>query len=379
MSARAGERPQGGDALSTRLCALLGCRWPIVQTAMGWVADPALVAATGNAGGFGFLAGATIPPAEAEDSILRVKALSERPFGVNFHMHQPNASEIVELAIKHGVRAVSYSRSPDAKLIERLKRAGVVCMPTVGALRHAVKAVALGADALTVQGSEGGGHTGPSPTTVLLSQVLDAVDAPVCAAGGFRDGRGLAAALAWGADGIAMGTRFLLTSDSPVPDATKRRYLGCDDPAEAVVSTALDGLPHRMIRNAMLRRLESGGGLRRWLLAARAAVAYRRLSGASAGQLLSAALAMRRADGLSAAQAMMSANSPFVIQRAMVDGRPEEGALPGGQVVGAIDDLPSCERLIADIAAAAERRLAALSTASGPRAAARSGGGEPTN
>ena len=353
-------------ALRSRLCALLGCRYPVIQTAMGWVADPALVAATGNAGGFGFLAGATIPPSEMEEGIRRVKALSEQPFGVNFHMYQPNANDIVDMAVAHGVRAVSYSRSPDPDMVARLKRGGVVCMPTVGALRHARKAVALGADALTVQGGEGGGHTGASPTTVLLSQVLASVDVPVAAAGGFRDGAGLAAALAWGADGIAMGTRFLLTSDSPVPEATKQRYLRCDDPAEAVVSTALDGMSHRMIRNAMLRRLESGSGLRKWLLAVRGALAWRRLSGASVRQLLGAAIAMRRQDGLSATEAMMSANAPFVIQRAMVDGLPEEGVLPSGQVVGAIDDLPSCEALLAGIVADAEARLAALGASGAP-------------
>ncbi len=351
------------NPLHTRLCELLGCRYPIIQTAMGWVADPALVAATGNAGGFGFLAGATIPPADMERSILRVKELSERPFGVNFHMHQPNAQQIVDMVVAHRLRAVSYSRSPNAKMVEALKRGGVVCMPTVGALRHAIKATALGADALTVQGGEGGGHTGATPTTVLLSQVLDAVNVPVAAAGGMHDGRGLAAALAWGADGIAMGTRFLLTSDSPVPEATKQHYLRCGDPGEIVISTALDGLPQRMIRNAMLRRMERGGGLRKWLLALRGGLAYRRLTGASIGELLRAAVAMRRKDGLSAAQALMAANAPFAIQRAMTDGRPEEGALPSGQVAGIIDDLPSCAVLIERIAADAARRCAALGQA----------------
>ena len=179
----------------TRLTTLLGCRYPIVQTAMGWVADPKLVAGSCNAGAFGFLAGATIPADEMERDILRVKELTDKPFGVNFHMYQPNALDIVDMVIRHGVRAVSYSRSPGPELIHKLKDAGVVCMPTVGLPKHAIKAVELGADAVTVQGGEGGGHTGPIPTTLLVPQVVDAVGGkvPVIGAGGFKDGRGLLA------------------------------------------------------------------------------------------------------------------------------------------------------------------------------------------
>ncbi len=347
-------------ALQTRLCQVLGCRYPIVQTAMGWVADAGLVAASCNAGGFGFLAGATIPPEKLEAEILRTRELTGQPFGVNFHMFQPNAAELVELVIRHGVRAVSYGRAPAPEMIAHLKDAGVVCMPTVGALRHALKAVELGADVVTVQGGEGGGHTGQVSTAVLLPQVLDAVQVPVVAAGGFYDGRSLAAALAWGASGIAMGTRFLLTTDSPVPGQTKQYYLECRDPARVRVSHALDGLPQRMVQNPLVQRLENAGALHKLLLALQSGLAYRRFTGTSLFALLRSALQMRRADGLSAAQSIMSANAPMIIQKAMVEGRPEEGALPGGQVGGLIEDLPSCAELIAGIVAGAEQRLEAL-------------------
>ncbi|MFV3328634.1 NAD(P)H-dependent flavin oxidoreductase [Pseudomonas sp. NY15372] len=347
-------------SLDTRLTALLGCRYPIVQTAMGWVADPRLVAATCNAGGFGFLAGATIEPQQMEAAILETKRLTDRPFGVNFHMYQANAEQIVELVVRHQVRAVSYSRSPGKQMIARLKDAGVVCMPTVGALKHAQKAVQMGADVVTVQGGEGGGHTGAVPTAMLLGQVLDAVEVPVVAAGGFKDGRGLVSALAQGADGIAMGTRFLMTADSPVPRATLARYLAVKDPAAVIVSRAIDGLPQRMIRNELLDELESGSGLRRWLLAVRSGLAYRRHTGLGLGQLLGSALKMRRDGGLSAAQSLMAANAPMVIQKAMVEGRPAEGVLPAGQVAAGIDSLPSCAELIAQIVQDAEQRLGAL-------------------
>ncbi|MEE4660656.1 MAG: nitronate monooxygenase [Halieaceae bacterium] len=348
--------------LETRLTKLLGCRYPIVQTAMGWVADPGLVAATGNAGGFGFLAGATIPPTEIERDILRVKELTNAPFGVNFHMYQPNAAEIVDLVIKHEVRAVSYSRSPGPDFIRRLKEAGVVCMPTVGLPKHAIKAVELGADVVTVQGGEGGGHTGAIPTTILLPQVIKAVGdkVPVVAAGGFKDGAGLVAAMAWGADGIAMGTRFLLTKDSPVPPATLQAYLDCKDPGVIIRSTAMDGLPQRMIMNQVLAELERAGPVKKLWLAMRNGLAFRKYTGASLFGLLKSALAMQREDGLTPAQAIMSANAPMIIQRAMVDGKPGDGVLPSGQVAGVIDELLTCQDLINQIVAEAESRLQQL-------------------
>jgi NAD(P)H-dependent flavin oxidoreductase YrpB (nitropropane dioxygenase family) len=326
---------------------------------MGWVADPNLVAGSCNAGGFGFLAGATIPPAEMERDILRVKELTSAPFGVNFHMYQPNAADIVDMVIRHGVRAVSYSRSPGPDFIRKLKDAGVVCMPTVGLPKHAIKAVELGADVVTVQGGEGGGHTGAIPTTLLIPQVIDAVGdkVPVVAAGGFKDGRGLVAALAWGADGIAMGTRFLMTAESPVPRATLQRYIDCNNPGDIVVSRAMDGLPQRMILNELLLEMERAGTLRKLVIALRNGLAFRKHTGASLFGLLKSALAMSRDDDMTAAQAIMSANAPMIIQKAMVEGEPAAGVLPSGQVAGVIDDLPSCEQLIQRIVTQAQQRL----------------------
>ncbi len=350
------------NQLNTRITELLGCRYPVIQTAMGWVADPNLVAATGNAGGFGFLAGATIPPAQMEADILKVKSLTDANFGVNFHMYQPNAAEIIDLVIKHKIKAVSYSRSPGKDMVAKLKAAGVVCMPTIGLPKHAIKAVEMGADAVTVQGGEGGGHTGSVPTTLLLPQVVDAVGAqvPVLGAGGFKDGRGLVAAMAFGADGIAMGTRFLLTKESPVPDATKQRYLECKNPADIIVSQALDGIQQRMILNRFLSELERASALTKLLIALRNGMAFRKFTGASVFGLLKSALAMSKDGELTPAQAIMSANAPMIIQKAMVDGRPDDGVLPSGQVAGVIDQLLSCEELISGLVAEAEAQLQRL-------------------
>ena len=165
------------DILATPLTGRLGCRLPVIQTAMGWIATPELVAATSNAGAFGFLAGAVMKPAELGAAIVRLKTLTPHGFGVNFHSFQPGAAEIVDIILTHSdrVRAVSFGRGPDAKMIGRFRDAGILCIPTVGAVKHAEKMVQLGCEMVTVQGGEGGGHTGSVPTTILLPQVLDAV------------------------------------------------------------------------------------------------------------------------------------------------------------------------------------------------------------
>ncbi len=346
-------------ALNTRLCEIFGIRYPIIQTAMGWVATPELVAATSNAGAIGFLAAATIRSEEIDGWISRVKELTDRPFGVNFLMEQPGASHIVDAITQHGVKAASYGRAPNPKFIERLKKAGVLCVPTVGAGRHAVKAVKLGADVIVAQGGEGGGHTGTVPTSILIPQVVDAVDVPVVAAGGFHDGRGLVAALAYGAVGIAMGTRFLLTAESPLPKETAKRYFAASV-NDILVTTQVDGMPQRVIMNELVRRLESSNSLTLLLRALASGLAYRKLTGASLRDLLSAALSMQGEDRMTRSQTLMAANAPVLVRKAMVEGRPAEGVLPSGTVVGLIDDRPTCSELISRIIDEAERTLAGL-------------------
>ena len=238
--------------LRTALTELTGVRHPIVQTGMGWVSGPRLVTGTANAGGLGILASATMSYDELERAILEVKERTDQPFGVNLRADAGDAADRCDLLIKHGVKVASFALAPKQELIAKLKDHGIVVIPSVGAARHAEKVAAWGADAVMIQGGEGGGHTGNVPTTLLLPTVLDAVDIPVIAAGGFFDGRGLAAALSYGAAGIGMGTRFLLTSDSAVPDAVKQLYLS-HDLNGTVVTDKVDGMPHRMLRTAARR------------------------------------------------------------------------------------------------------------------------------
>lgn len=348
------------SGLHTPLCDLLGIRVPILQTGMGWVATPELVAAVSNAGAFGFLAAATIRPEEVSREIEKVKALTDRPFGVNFLMDAPGADVITDAIVRHGVRAAGYNRAPSAALIGKLKQAGVLCVPTCGHPKHAQKAEKLGADVIVVQGGEGGGHTGTFPTTLLVSQTADLVRVPVVAAGGFHDGRGLVAALAFGAVGVAMGTRFLLTAESPVPAITTDRYLtaSVDD---VLVTRQIDGLPQRVVRNELVDELESAAGPTRLLRAFRSALAFRKVSGASLGELLRSGLAMRANQRLTRAQMLMAANAPILAKTAMQDGDPIHGYLPSGSVAGVIGDRPTCAELIDRIESEALATLRRLS------------------
>tara|TARA_B100000446_G_scaffold67989_1_gene64432 strand:- start:643 stop:1710 length:1068 start_codon:yes stop_codon:yes gene_type:complete len=347
------------NKISTPLTELLGCRYPVLQTAMGWVADAKLVAATCNAGGFGFLAGAVMTPAEVEQGIKSIKQLTNNPFGVNFHMYTPGAMEIIDICIAQGVRAVSYSRSPAKSMIQKLKDAGIVCIPTVGALKHAQKAVEMGADAVVVQGGEGGGHTGAVASNILVPQVVDALDVPVVAAGGFKDGRGLVAALSYGAAGVAMGTRFLLTQESPVPELTKAQYLKA--PTEKIiVSHKLDGMPQRMIMNPCLQRLEKTSSLGMLWMAIKNGLAFTKLTGGTLIGMLGSGWKMKQSNGLSFAQTLMAANAPMMIQEAMVLGHPDRGILPSGQIAGAITDLPTGDELMQRIILEARSALQTL-------------------
>ncbi len=360
-----------GEPLHTIMVERLGCRWPIIQTAMGWVAEPSLVIGASNAGAFGFLGAAVMTPPEAREKLLAVRRGTDRPFGVNFHSFQPGADAIVDLIVenKDQVRAVSFGRGPDAKMIGRFKDAGILCIPTVGAVKHAQKMVQLGVDMISVQGGEGGGHTGSVPTTVLLPQVLDAVKVPVIASGGFADGRGLAAALAYGAVGIAMGTRFLLTKESPVPDSTKAEYLKATTDG-IVVTTKLDGIPQRMVRSKAMDRIERSGPLGMWLRAFESGRQMKAQSGASWFDMLKAARGMTSHGAMPLKQAIMAANMPMMIQKAVVHGDIKNGVMATGVVGGRITEIPACQELVDRIVAEAHERLAALAAMGGASARA---------
>lgn len=330
---------------STPLTQMTGVDHPIIQTGMGWVAGAKLVSATARAGALGILASATMTLDEMDRQIGEVKDRTDRPFGVNMRADAGDAGERVNLLIRHGVKVASFALAPRRDLIEKLKEHDVVVIPSIGAVRHAEKVAGWGADAVMVQGGEGGGHTGSVATSILLPSVVAAVDIPVVAAGGFHDGRGLAAALGYGAVGIGMGTRFLLTSDSAVPTAIKQRYLdfGLDG---TVVTTKADGMPHRLLRTEYIEGLEHSSALSRLVPTLRRSLAFKKISGLSWPQMVKDAVSMKKSTGRSWSQMTLAANTPMLLRAGLVDGDTRAGMLAAGQVVGMIDDLPTCEELV---------------------------------
>ena len=349
-----GGTPRVHPALHTPFCDLVGVRYPIVQTGMGWVAGPRLVAATAEAGGLGILASATMTFPELVAAIAEVRSRTDRPFGVNMRTDVADVGDRVALMIENGVRVASFAQAPKPELVTRCRDAGLVVMPTIGARRHAEKVAGWGVDAVIAQGGEGGGHTGTVPTSLLTPAVVDAVGdrVQVIAAGGFFDGRGLVAALAYGASGIAMGTRFLLTQESRVPDEVKQVYLGTPVTG-TVVSTAVDGAPQRVIRTELVDRLEKSSWLQNLPRALANAHAFRRETDTSLPALIKEGRALKQGNELSWPQVVMAANAPMMTKAALVDGRTDVGILPTGQVVGEIAELPTVAELIARMVAEA--------------------------
>lgn len=335
-------------ALRTQICDLFGIDYPVLQTGMGFVATPTLTAATSNAGGLGILTSGTLTFGELADAIVQTKELTDRPFAVNMRGDAPDANERADLLIKEGIPIASFALAPKRETIARLKDAGVKVIPSIGAKRHAEKVASWGADAVLVQGAEAGGHTGTVPTSILLPQVVDAVDIPVVGAGGMFDGRSLVASLAYGAQGIAMGTRFLLTSDSLVPDHIKALYLE-KSVNDTLVTTAIDGVPQRVLRTKLAEDLVSSSVLTRIWRSLVLSLAFKRDTNAPWGAILKEGLSMKKTQELSWYQLLMAANTPMLYSSGLVGGDIEKGTLAGGQVVGLIDDLPTCKELITRI------------------------------
>lgn len=343
--------------MKTALTELLGVEHPVVQTGMGWVAGPRLVAASAEAGGLGILTSATMSFEELQQAVAEVKSRTAKPFGVNLRADAADANQRIDLVIKERIRVASFALAPKPDLIRKLKDAGVLVIPSVGAVRHAEKVASWGVDAVIAQGGEAGGHTGSVATTLLVPSVVDAIDIPVIAAGGFFDGRGLAAALSYGAAGIAMGTRFLLTKESTVPDTVKQFYLGHGLDG-TIVTKRVDGVPHRVLRTELVEKLEKSGKVRGLLHAVRNAARFKKLSGLSWSSMVREGWSMRRERTL--AQVVMAANTPMLLRAGLVEGRTDAGVLAAGQVVGLLDDLPTCADVITRTVAEATEVLRKL-------------------
>ena len=303
-------------------------------------------------------AAATLDTAQTRSEIEKIiAATGSRNFGLNFHMFQENAGDCVDLAIEYGLKAVSYGRGPDAATVRRFKDAGVLCIPTVGAVKHAIKAVQMGADMITIQGGEGGGHTGGVPSSILLPQVLDAVNVPVIAAGGFSTGRGRPRPgcwCLWHRHGHALSDE----QESPTPAATLERYLKVNDPQQIRVTLAVDGMRHRMIENAFINRTEKASGLGRLLIALRSARSWKQQTGMSSAHALDPAQGAQEEPEALSQTIMASINRCCCRSPCRTASRTRASCPPA--VAAAIAELASCEAIISEIVAQAEACLTEL-------------------
>lgn len=334
--------------MKTKTTELLGIRYPIIQTGMALVAGSELVSATCNAGGLGIL-GSALSPEELREEIHKVKEATQgKIFGVNIVPIRPGLKRYVNVMLEEKVPVWGSGLRDPFKLTGIKKPDSVLYIPTVGAARQAVSVEKAGADAVIVQGWEAGGHGSQIASTVLIPEAVEMVKIPVIAAGGFCDGRGLAAALALGADAVAMGTRFALTQESALPSQIKTILLKAKD-TDAIRSTIWDGMPDRVIPGEKMKRYR-GWWTHFWDLLP-SFLASKREYKASLKDLLETARFLRQIHA-SAPQFLIGIEK---FATAVKTGDMSRGYAPSGQIVGRINDIPTCRELIERIAAEAEQ------------------------
>lgn len=247
--------------MKTRITELLGIEHPIIQGGMAWVAESHLAAAVSAAGGLGLIGGANAPAEVIRNYIREVKAVTDKPFGVNVMLMSPYADEVAKVVVEEGVKVLTTGAGNPEKYMEMWKAAGIKVIPVVASVALAKRMERYGADAVVAEGTESGGHIGEATTMTLVPQVVDAVSIPVIAAGGIGDGRGIAAAFMLGAEAVQMGTRFLVAKECTVHQNYKDRVLKAKD-IDSTVTGRTHGHPVRCLRNQMTReyvKLENEG------------------------------------------------------------------------------------------------------------------------
>ncbi len=302
--------------MKTDITKLLGIEYPIIQGGMAWVAEHKLAAAVSNAGGLGLIGAASAPAEIVREEIRKCKALTDKPFGVNVMLLNPNAEEVAKVIVEEGVKVVTTGAGNPAKYMEMWKKAGVKVIPVVASVAMAVLMERAGADAVVAEGMESGGHIGSTTTMALVPQVVDAVTIPVIAAGGIADGRGLAAAMMLGASAVQMGTRFVAAKESIVHANYKEKLIKAKD-IDSTVTGTTTGHPVRCIRNKMTKeylKLEKEGA------------DFMELEKLTLGSL----------------------------RKAVIEGDVVNGTLMAGQIAGLIKEELSCEEIIRQIMEQAE-------------------------
>lgn len=306
--------------METKVTRLLGIEYPVIQGGMAWVAEYHLAAAVSEAGGLGIIGAASAPPEIVREQIKKTKELTQKPFGVNIMLMNPNADEIAEIVVEEGVKVVTTGAGNPAKYMAMWKEAGVKVIPVIASVALAKLMERAGADAVVAEGMEAGGHIGAATTMTLVPQVADAVSIPVIAAGGIGDGRGFAAAMMLGAEGVQMGTRFCVAAEAITHPAYKEKIIKAKD-IDSEVTGMSHGHPIRQIRNKMTReylKLEKEGA------------SFEALEYLTLGSL----------------------------RKAVMDGDVVNGTVMAGQIAGLVSQEQTCKEIITEMMKEAEKLLA---------------------
>lgn len=303
--------------IKTEICELLNIEYPILQGGMAWVATAELAAAVSNAGGLGIIGCGAAPKNVVKEEIAKIRKLTNKPFGVNVMLLSPHVDDIIELLCKERVPVITTGAGNPGKYISKFKEIGTKVIPVVPSVALGKRMEKIGADAIIVEGTEAGGHIGELTTMSLIPQVTDEVNIPVIAAGGIADGRGLVAALALGAKGVQIGTRFVCTVECRVHENYKNAIIKSSD-RDAIVTGRSTGHPVRVLRNKLTKKLIE--------------------------------LEKQNAD--------IETLEKFGVGRlrkAVVDGDVENGSVMAGQISGLIKDIKTCKEVIQDIMVEAEK------------------------
>lgn len=305
--------------MKTRVTELLQIEYPIIQGGMAWVAEHHLAAAVSEAGGFGLIGAASAPPEIVREEIRKAKELTDKPFGVNIMLLNPNADEVAKIVVEEGIQAVTTGAGNPEKYMSMWKEAGVKVIPVVASVAMAKRMERYGADAVVAEGMEAGGHIGNQTTMALIPQIVDAVNIPVIAAGGIGDGRGIAASFMLGAEGVQMGTRFVVADESIVHENYKNRIVKAKD-IDSVVTGQSTGHPVRCLRNQMTKE---------YIKKEQEGVPFEELERMTLGSL----------------------------RKAVMDGDILNGTVMAGQIAGLISKRQSCKEILQEIMGEAEKLL----------------------
>lgn len=305
--------------MKTKVTELLQIEYPIIQGGMAWVAEHHLAAAVSEAGGFGLIGAASAPPEIVREEIRKAKELTDKPFGVNIMLLNANADEVAKIVVEEGIQAVTTGAGNPEKYMPMWKEAGVKVIPVVASVAMAKRMERYGADAVVAEGMEAGGHIGNQTTMALIPQIVDAVNIPVIAAGGIGDGRGVAASFMLGAEGVQMGTRFVVADESIVHDNYKDRIVKAKD-IDSVVTGQSTGHPVRCLRNQMTKE---------YIKKEQEGVPFEELERMTLGSL----------------------------RKAVMDGDILNGTVMAGQIAGLVSKRQSCKEILQEIMTEAEKLL----------------------